>query len=305
MSPFVPDARGGPWWLRLTSWVDGAYRVFGAVRAEVALARLSPGALAGLAVERFGSQASAYDRPLPGDRQLFEWERAAIDDFFPRPPARLLVGGVGAGREVLALAALGYRVTGFEPSALLCETLGRRARATGLTTLEVIPGSYEEVVTAVRGRDGRGPVPDGARRILGAAPYDGVIVGWGSIGCVVSAEAREALLPALSTLCPSGPVLASFELHVPDRGGAARAAALARRLLAWLPGSRPVAPGDHLEWFGFQHGFTDGEVEGLAARAGYEMVRRAHEPNFHVVLVPQASEARATARPTGQAAHVA
>jgi hypothetical protein len=267
------------------------YRVFSAVRAEVALARLSPDALSGLAVERFGGQASAYDRVMPGDQELFDWERAAIHDFFPPPPARLLVGGVGAGREVLALATLGYWVVGFEPSAALCEILVRRARKAGLAAVDVVQASYEAVVEAVRAAQGRQPVPEGLGRIMGAAPYDGVIVGWGSIGCIASAETREALLSAAKALCPAGPALASFTRHVPGRGGAARAAALARRFLGWFPSGRPVDPGDRLEWFGFEHAFTDDEVDYLVSRAGYRMVRRAHEPHFHVVLVPQANGA--------------
>jgi hypothetical protein len=40
--------------------------------------------------------------------ELFPWECAPFDVFFPSPPARVLIGGAGGGREALQLAARGY-----------------------------------------------------------------------------------------------------------------------------------------------------------------------------------------------------
>ena len=42
---------------------------------------------------------------------LFEWEREAIDRWFPPPPARILIGGAGGGRESVSLASRGYSIT--------------------------------------------------------------------------------------------------------------------------------------------------------------------------------------------------
>src|SRR5687767_14651727 len=47
---------------------------------------------------------------------LFDWEEQVVREHFPPPPARVVVTGAGAGREVLALLRLGYDAVGFEPS---------------------------------------------------------------------------------------------------------------------------------------------------------------------------------------------
>ena len=46
---------------------------------------------------------------------LFPFEQRAISRHFPAPPATVLIGGAGAGREALVLAQQGYRVVAFEP----------------------------------------------------------------------------------------------------------------------------------------------------------------------------------------------
>ena len=60
---------------------------------------------------------------------LFKEEERAISACFPKPPAHLLVGAAGGGREAVSLAAMGYRVTAFEPAAELALSLQNRVLA--------------------------------------------------------------------------------------------------------------------------------------------------------------------------------
>ena len=63
------------------------------------------------------SSAGDYDPTSPEFLDfLFPWEESVVERFFPRPPARVLVGAAGAGREAFALARLGYEVVAFEPA---------------------------------------------------------------------------------------------------------------------------------------------------------------------------------------------
>jgi hypothetical protein len=288
VSGFQPNQRQGPWWLDLTFWVDRAYRAFCAVRDEVALSRLSPAAWRRITTERYGRHAGLYDHPESSDRELHGWERAAIDDCFPPPPARLLVGGAGAGREVLALAARGYCVAGFEPSIPLYDVLCRRVKDAGVEALALGRGGYEELLEVMRMPEGQRSLEGELGAIVSAAPYDGVILGWGSVSCVPAVDTREGLLPAVARLCPRGPVLLSFTAAAPRLGRTARLSSVARQLLRGLPSSHPVAPGDELDHFGFLHAYTDDEIETLAKRAGYRVGRLSHHFYAHAVLVPEA-----------------
>ena len=70
---------------------------------------------------------SAEDTYAPGGptftRGLFAWEREALaHPAFPRG-GRLLLGGAGGGRELVALAAMGYTVDAFEPAGALLAAL--------------------------------------------------------------------------------------------------------------------------------------------------------------------------------------
>jgi hypothetical protein len=120
---------------------------------------------------------------------LFDFERDALQRFFPRPPAHLLVHGAGGGREIHALLELGYGVTAAEPvpslAAAARQAFGARARVVdaGLET----PGASE-----LRG------------------PFEGVVVGWSAYGHLVDRDMRVRALRTLRAECPHGPVLLSW-----------------------------------------------------------------------------------------------
>ena len=63
--------------------------------------------------------------------ELFPWESRVIATHFPKPPASVLIGGAGGGREALALERDGFRVVGFEPAAPLVRAFNDSPAAHG------------------------------------------------------------------------------------------------------------------------------------------------------------------------------
>src|SRR5438874_1613250 len=107
--------------------IDRAFRFLERARAELVLAFASDDVL-----DRYNdlmySRSGDYD-PRSSDFLdfLFPWEKETIERFFPAPPARVLVGAAGSGREAFALSERGYEVVAFEPSAGLTGFMAARA----------------------------------------------------------------------------------------------------------------------------------------------------------------------------------
>lgn len=144
--------------------------------------------------------ARAYNRN-PGYRNeaynssLYDWERDAIRDFFPPPPARILVGACGAGREMFALAGLGYQVAGFDPAQRLVQLCLKHVPASHL--LQCWVQSYEQFL--------RDPPHE-----VSNMTFDAGIIGFGSFAHLASTEERRNLLKAFQRRCQSGPLLMSW-----------------------------------------------------------------------------------------------
>jgi hypothetical protein len=49
-------------------------------------------------------------------QDLFEWEEAWFEADLPKPPAKILIGGAGSGREVRHLLEKGYEIVAFDPA---------------------------------------------------------------------------------------------------------------------------------------------------------------------------------------------
>jgi hypothetical protein len=128
------------------------------------------------------------------DRPLFAWEQAFFARHLPKPPARVLVGGAGAGREVRALLDLGYAVDAFEPAAVAYGALEARFGTAGTMRR----GTYEDLRS------------EGALADLRAHRYDAVVCGWSSLGHVLGEDTRADAMRALDRLAPRGPILTSF-----------------------------------------------------------------------------------------------
>lgn len=284
---FVPGSHGEPAWLSATRIGDRLYAAFCAVRDEIALAFVSARTWSDVTRQGCARQARFYRAPAYRATRLFDWERQALEEFFPRPPARLLVGAAGAGREMIALAEQGYEVAGFEPAPALFDALGDHLAEAGRSAAIAL-ASYEDLVAALDGR-GPGEAPESLRALCEGQRYDGAVLGFGSLSYVVEAHTRADLLRVVARLCVGGPVLLSFEQHEEASGRLARWRRRLRGLLARLPGSRPLTSGDRLGDLGFEHAFTPAEIEELARPCGYRVARFASDSYPHAVLTRDAS----------------
>ena len=186
--------------------------------------RVTPELAAELTAAAYARKAFYAER-WHQDLGLFDFEAWALADHFPAPPASVLVVGCGAGRELLALRARGYRCAGLEPDRRLLEA----ARARLGEDVVLVQASAQELAADL--------ALGGSLDAVDAV--DAVIVGWAVWGHVLRREERVQALEALRARCPGGPVLLSWP-HAPRRGlrgTAATTGAIAR------PPDRP-APDD-------------------------------------------------------------
>jgi SAM-dependent methyltransferase len=275
-------------------------RASGAVeRARAAGDRLLGAMLAEAltAAERGQLGIALYDvSPRHRGCKLLDWEPPWLARRLPPPPARILVGACGAGREALALAEAGYAVDAFDPAASLLALLAARAPA----GLRVGAFRYQDLAAAVL--DGAaGPAGPSAAPLaaFAAERYDAVLLGWASLSHVLDGDERRRLLRAVDRLCPTGPILASFwsDEDQPAPVAATRAEQLGQRLgralarVRRLPAasSSEVARESFVLDAGFLHRFSRTELDRLAAAAGRTV---AWEPDdggaAHVTLLPGA-----------------
>jgi 2-polyprenyl-3-methyl-5-hydroxy-6-metoxy-1,4-benzoquinol methylase len=238
--------RLGAWLIRGSTAVDNGYRRFDRLRSELVAALASDAVLDRFNEIAYG-QTQAY-RPDAADFRayLFPWEEAVVRDRFPQPPARVLVGGAGGGREPLALAQMGFEVVAFEPAEALISALARQAPP-NVTTLQ---GAYEDMDAL----------------FAEGESFDAAIVGWGSFSHLRDEPSRIQTLRSFARLT-GGPILVSF-LAVKNGAAPPRLARM-RRLLPRRPAR------DEQDIFavsiGFYHPVDEGEVRRLADAAGLEI----------------------------------
>ncbi|MFZ4578615.1 MAG: hypothetical protein ACOYOB_09515 [Myxococcota bacterium] len=141
--------------------------------------------------DRYFRRTATYRQRWHAELGLFDFERAAIDTHFPKPPSRLLVLGMGGGRDGKALQERGYEVDGCEPVQALA---GRAQQELG--------AGAEVIVCRAEDLDVRGVL---------AGPYAGVVFGWGAWSHLFTADARRAALVAARRRVPLGaPLLLSW-----------------------------------------------------------------------------------------------
>jgi hypothetical protein len=233
--------------------------------------------------------AAVYDRQptfSPGGSRfkagLFEWERRAITGGVFPTTGRIVIGGAGGGREVVALAEMGYRVAGFEPAEALVTCA--KAAIDPDKGCQLVVGAYADLVRVARGE------PSPLTQML-KSPIDGVILGWGSVSHVLGRADRLDLLQALKTLAPHAPVLMSYVAR--GSGDIGRTRAILRSSFARLGCPYRAVPGDgFLPWGGFYYGMTAEEVAALAKEAGYHVVQSATQPYPHALLAPSQAPSR-------------
>lgn len=259
--------------LRAINWsraIERMYRRLDALRSLAVLAFASEktldafNAVAYGGAERYDPNSEAYVS------SLYPWEEMAIERHFPPPPARILVGGAGAGREPIALAQRGYRVVAFEPVARLVKAMPTAAAAAEVT-VTTFRGSYRQLPHLE-------PVGDADEASL-MSDFDASVVGWGSISHLYTERDRVAALESMASLT-KGPILVSFTATRPDGPPPAS------RLRKWLLDRRGRHPADRFSIsMGFQHPVNEEEVRDLAAAAGLEVTALEFS---HTALAPHA-----------------
>jgi hypothetical protein len=224
--------------------------------------------------------------------RLSDWERAWFGRRLPPPPARLLVGAAGTGREARVLCDLGYRVDALEPAAGPARTC---AQALGANS-DVVVARYEDLSRSVL--DAGAGAGAAAADVLAARRYDAILLGWGSLMHVLGAHEQRRLLEACARLAPAGPILASFWLR-PEDGESDRAgrAERAGRALGRLVQRARGAPGGGTgatfgSSYGFAHAFTRAEIEALADAVNRRVLWD-EQTVPHVTFAPRDDPARA------------
>ena len=215
---------------------------------------------------------------------LFEFERLAIERSFPPPPASILVGACGGGRELFGLVELGYRIaSAYDPVDQFIAALRRDPR--------LFEAKDRLYVGTHQALDSAGPVSD---EHSGTGQVDAVIVGWGSYTHLLRAARRVRFLCSLRSLCPHGPVLLSFFVASDMKEGERphRLRLNLRKLLGTDDSMFEVGDGVHGGTGGI-HRFTERSFVAEAEQAGYAVVQyQEHEASAaHAVLIPKSTKA--------------
>ena len=248
-------------------------RVLAATHRVVARANRLPLAIAGgLLTPRdrqvrqqrlWAADASCYaeeDRVRFG---LTQWEKEIIARWFPAE-GRVVVAGCGAGREMIALAEMGYEVEGFD----------------------LIPAAAENAKRnlAERGLAGQAVAADAAEYAFDGGPYAAVLFSWYVYSYVCPRAQRIAVLQRLgAALRDDGRVAIVLASPSGPRRGPTLCVA---QWVARLTGN-PVLPeeGDWLDpglqWI---HVATREEMAEEAQAAGLELVDWVPDPRTVAVL---------------------
>lgn len=215
---------------------------------------------------------------------LWPWERRWFEARLPIPPARILVGGVGNGREAEHLCERGYRVDAFDPAPESLATCATRLGKQGRCKV----GGFEELADAVLDRKQTVLTPFAAVR------YDAVLLGWTSLTHVINDVTVERTLRTCSALAPDGPVLASFWLKggSPPRDRARQVGAWIGRQLGRVRSAKHHTDGVCFHpAYGFGRTFEKSEIEAFAARCGRATVWEGSAGEFpHATFLPGTKE---------------
>lgn len=273
-----------PLWVRAVQGTDRlawyAYRAQEVARDEL-LCTWVP------ADSRHAVTAHVYARQeayLPGgtafETGLFDWENRVLS----APPfpttGRILLGAAGGGRELRVLCERGFEVVAFEPNDTL--RAGAEAVAKRHPKARVIAAAYDDLVAATT--DGTGPLAE----TLAQAPFDAVVLGWGSLTHLLTHAEHVALLRAARRASPGGPVLASFFVRPgrPASGKGARLRRALRRISASLGANVPSDGVAYEMNGGFVYFFTEEEILTCALEAGHQVASFSASPFPHALLVP-------------------
>jgi len=242
---------------------DRVYSLYDRTRSLLVTSFASDGVLAAYNDLAYASTGNYVPGSARARSTLFHWEEDIVRRVFPEPPARVLIGGAGGGRETFVLAARGYDVTAFEPSPGLVHAMKAHAEKNG-AGVEVLIGRYE-TMPIVRQVDTGAPVDLSQRE-----PFDVAMLGWSSFSHIRRRENRIATLRAFGALA-RGPVVVSFLVRQPATGP--------RHPLSQLSASLGLRDeGDNFSTqIGFYHLSGQEELAGEIEAAGLEIVDASYD----------------------------
>jgi hypothetical protein len=195
-----------------TSLIDRGYQLFEGIRSRFVLA-CAPDEFYEIFNDlSYGRQDSFRPGTKSFRASLFPFEERAISQYFPSPPANVLVGAAGGGREALTLAHRGYRVVAFDPASSLVASL---AHFCGGLPVEAFVGRYERL-PMVSSLDHPAVKVDLESR----APFAAAILGWTSFSNLRSHQQCVETLRQFGNLT-RGPILVSY-FPSPVEGSRAR-----------------------------------------------------------------------------------
>ena len=206
-----------------------------------------------------------YGRRWEDDSRLvaawLPWESRAIAEFFPPPPAKILVGAAGWGREARVLAAMGYSVVAFEPVRQLAEKMANDTAPLG--SVRVYCGAFQDMPFLEA-------LPTGARGDLrNDGPFDAAIVGYGSLSHLLKDAQRVETLRHFAEVT-RGPILVSFYAAFPESHPAAAPGGWLRRWVRRRKARRGVSR------FQVSGGYfrllSREEIEGMAKEVGLNVL---------------------------------
>jgi hypothetical protein len=213
----------------------------------------------------FYEESTSYTSEEQVHFGLYEWEREAVEEFFPRG-GRVLVTSSGGGREALALLERGHDVVATE-----CVERLHRALAANLAAAS--PGAAVALLLP----------PDAVPTERG--PFDAAMIGWTAYTHMTGREVRVAFLRRLrAALRPGAPVLVSYWSRAAGVPRALRAKADLANALRRLLGRRPVEIGETTADGHHQRRCAPGEVPAEAREAGFEVLAERLATWPHVVL---------------------
>jgi SAM-dependent methyltransferase len=202
---------------------------------------------------------------------LMPWEEDLVSRFLSPQSAVLLVGS-GPGRDLIALVARGYRVTGVEPARRAIATARRHLESRGLSA-DVIEGFFEDV-----------ELPKA---------FDVIIFSYCCYSLTPQSGRRIGVLrKAAAHLTEGGRIIISYMVHQPGHPAWMRLAEMTATISGsdWRPERGDVLhPLDLTRpLFYYEHAFRPGEIDAEAAAAGLRVADRFDIPDNPVVVLARA-----------------
>ena len=211
--------------------------------------------------EIYFNDSTMYYKEKYNKHGLWDWEEEIIDEYFCECK-KLLLLGVGGGREFLALHKMGYDIDGFECNSKLVE--------------------YANTLLAKQGIVPNVQLSPRDRWQYGTKLYDGIIVGWGVYLLIQEKARRIALLRNLrNQLKETSPILLSFFCRSDTERRFKMVAKVANTIRCLLRRNF-VEVGDYLNP-NYVHFFTREEIAFEMQAAGFQLAVYSSQSYGHAV----------------------